>query len=133
MNERIGYGVQIGVPMNRGNSISQVRQSYLNCTNGEHDMTNGATGAISSSNVSTQPHQQQKMESTPTITVSQSQIQLNQFSCPVLHQRPPRTSSSQEASLVDMFVNQNSILWKRIEGYERRCYDLNQTKKDLQE
>ena len=43
-------------------------------------------------------------------------------------------SSSQEASMgVDWFVNQNSILWERIRGYERKLNDLNQTKKDLQQ
>ena len=34
---------------------------------------------------------------------------------------------------VDWFVNQNSILWERIRGYERKLNDLNQTKKDLQQ
>ncbi|OEU08019.1 hypothetical protein FRACYDRAFT_250239 [Fragilariopsis cylindrus CCMP1102] len=44
------------------------------------------------------------------------------------------SSSSKEASMgVDWFVNQNSILWERIRGYERKINVLNQTKKDLQQ
>jgi len=120
MNERLDNGVQISVSMNRG----RVSQSCLNF------IASGETGVVLSSGVSTQ-QQQQQPQLAPTKTLSQDQIQVDQLPCSVLHQRPP--SSSHKKLRIDMFVNQNSILWNRIEGYERTCNELNQKKNDLQE
>ena len=71
---------------------------------------------------------------TPSMTVAQARAhsQIDQFQGKVLRERPPIISSSQEESMIDKYVDQNALLWKRIEGYEQKIEELNQTNNDLQ-
>jgi virulence-associated protein VapD len=83
---------------------------------------------------------QQSMQPTPlatnkpSITVAQAHSRshiTDEGVRKVLHERPPMASSSREALMVEMFGNQNTILWKRIDRFEQTINELTQTKQFL--
>jgi hypothetical protein len=126
MNKDTGNVNQVGVIMKRANAILK------NATGA--GANNGAAIEISGGVISTQ---QQPMHPTPLPTQkssmalaeaeAQSNVQMQQLRVKVLHEQTPMI-------LVDMLVDQNLILWKRIEEYEQKLNaSNNQTKKDLHE
>jgi hypothetical protein len=71
--------------------------------------------------------QHQPMRSKPLLATHKRSIT---FRSKVLLERVPmRTSSRDESLMVEMFVNQNAILWKHIERYEQKISEFDQANK----